>query len=96
MLFANLAGHPLRLDEMMAMDIFEQFGRRVDEEIARLHHYLEKDLAPEAERHAADILRSVSGKLSELAAEMETHLGRASSRDSSKPSAPSSSDPSQP
>jgi hypothetical protein len=80
----------------MAMDIFEQFGRKVDEEIARLHRYLEKDLAPDAERHAAEILRSVSGKLSELAAEMDAHLGRASSRDSSKPAAPSSSNPPQP
>lgn len=80
----------------MAMDIFEQFGRKVDEEIARLHRYLEKDLAPDAERHAAEILRSVSGKLSELAAEMDAHLGRASSRDSSKPAAPFSSNPPQP
>lgn len=96
MLFANQAGRLFRFDEMMTMDIFEQFGRRVDEEIVRLHRYLEKDFAPEAERHAAEILRSVSGKLSELATEMRAHLRRASSRDSSKPPTPSSSNSSQP
>ena len=68
------------------MDSFEEFGQKVDEEIARLHRYLEKEFAPEAERHAAEILRKVSGKLSNLAAEMEAHLGRGGTRDAAQPS----------
>jgi hypothetical protein len=75
----------------MSMDIFEQFGRKVDVEIARLHRYVEKELAPEAERHAAEILRRVSGKLADLATEMEAHLGRAASRDSAPSKPPASS-----
>jgi len=75
----------------MRMDIFEQFGRKVDEEIVRLHRYLEKELAPEAERHAAEILRKVSSKLADLASEMEAHLGRASSHDSDPSKPPASS-----
>jgi len=75
----------------MGMDIFEQFGRKVDAEIDRLHRYVEKELAPEAERHAAEILRRVSSKLADLASEMEAHLGRESSRGSDPSSASSDS-----
>ncbi len=53
------------------MDSFEQFGRKVDEELDRLHRYLEEEVGPEAERRAADVLRKVSRKLSDLAGEME-------------------------
>ncbi len=53
------------------MDSFEQFGRKVDEEMERLRRYLEEEVGPEAERRAADVLRKVSRKLSDLAGEME-------------------------
>ncbi len=53
------------------MDSFEQFGRKVDEELDRLRRYLEDEVGPGAERRAADVLRKVSRKLSELAGEME-------------------------
>lgn len=53
------------------MDSFEQFGRKVDEELDRLRRYLQSEIGPEAERRAAGVLRRVSRKLSELAAEME-------------------------
>lgn len=78
------------------MDGFEEFVGKVDEEIMRLHRYLEKEFAPEAERHAAEILRKVSGKLSNLAAEMEAHLGRGGIRDAAQPSTPSAAKSSQP
>lgn len=53
------------------MDNFERFGRKVDEELARLRRYLAEDLGPETERRAATVLRKVSRKLSDLAGEME-------------------------
>ena len=53
------------------MDSFEEFGRKVGEELDRLRRYLEDDLGPETERRAADVLRKVSTKLSDLAGEME-------------------------
>ncbi len=53
------------------MDSFEQFGRKVDEELERLRRYLAEEVGPEAGRRAADVLRKVSRKLSDLAGEME-------------------------
>ncbi len=53
------------------MDSFEQFGRKVDEELDRLRRYLEDEVGPGAERRAASVLRKVSQKLSDLAGEME-------------------------
>ena len=54
------------------MDKFEEFGRRVDEELARLRKYLEEEVAPETERRTAEFLREVSGKLNETAAKLES------------------------
>lgn len=53
------------------MDGFEEFRRKVGDEIDRLRRYLEENLGPETERRAADVLRKVSTKLSDLAGEME-------------------------
>ena len=53
------------------MDSFEEFGRKVGEQLDRLRRYLEDDLGPETDRRAADVLRKVSTKLSDLAGEME-------------------------
>jgi hypothetical protein len=53
------------------MDKFEEIGRRIDEEIARLRKYVDEEVAPETERRTASFLRDVSGKLSEVAAKLE-------------------------
>lgn len=53
------------------MDSFERFGHKVDDELDRLRRYLKEEVGPGAERRAADVLRKVSRKLSDLAGEME-------------------------
>lgn len=53
------------------MDKFEEFGRRMDEELTRLRKYLEEEVAPETERRTAEFLREVSQKLNEAAAKLE-------------------------
>ena len=50
------------------MDKFEELGRRLDEELARLRRYLEEEVAPETERRSAQFLREVSEKLAEASA----------------------------
>ena len=54
------------------MDKFEEFGRRVDEELARLRKYLEDEVAPETERRTAAFLREVSQKLNDAAKKLES------------------------
>jgi hypothetical protein len=54
------------------MDRFEEFGRRLDEELQRLRRYVEEDVAPEAEERTAVFLREVSEKLTEAAAKLES------------------------
>jgi hypothetical protein len=54
------------------MDKFEEFGRRLDEELGRLRRYVEEEVAPETERRAAEFLREVSQKLSEAASKLES------------------------
>lgn len=53
------------------MDKFEEFGRRLDEDLARLRKYLEEEVAPETERRTAEFLREISQKLTEAAAKLE-------------------------
>jgi hypothetical protein len=53
------------------MDKFEEIGRRIDDEIARLRKYVDEEVAPETERRTASFLRDVSGKLSEFAEKLE-------------------------
>ena len=66
------------------MDKFEEIGRRIDDEIARLRKYVDEEVAPETERRTATFLRDVSGKLSEFAAKhglnviVENHGGLSS------------------
>ena len=55
---------------------FEDFGRRIDEELTRLRRYVENDLAPESERRGAQFLREVSEKLTELAGKLEARNAR--------------------
>ncbi|HEY2459842.1 MAG TPA: hypothetical protein VGI16_03505 [Candidatus Acidoferrum sp.] len=56
------------------MDKFEEFGRRLDEELTKLRRYVENEVAPETERRSAEFLREVSAKLSETAAKLEARL----------------------
>jgi hypothetical protein len=51
----------------MAMDKFEEFGRKLDDELGRLRNFVENDLAPETEKRTAQFLREVSEKLTEAA-----------------------------
>jgi hypothetical protein len=53
------------------MDGFEDFGRRMDEELARLRRYIEEEVAPETEKRTAKFLREVSEKLTEAASKLE-------------------------
>jgi hypothetical protein len=53
------------------MDKFEEFGRRIDEELSKLKRYLDEKVAPETERRTAAFLREVSAKLSDAAAKLE-------------------------
>jgi hypothetical protein len=53
------------------MDKFEEIGRRLDEELARLRRYVDEEVAPETERRTASFLREVSAKLTEAAAKLE-------------------------
>ncbi|MGA8034823.1 MAG: hypothetical protein WA823_00110 [Candidatus Acidiferrales bacterium] len=52
------------------------FGRRIDEELARLRQYLEQGVAPETERRTVSFLREAARKLEEAAAKVEARMGR--------------------
>jgi hypothetical protein len=57
-----------------SMDKFEEIGRRLDEEIKRLRHYVEQEVAPETERRTASFLREASAKLADAAAKLEARM----------------------
>ncbi len=50
---------------------FEDFGKRVDEELARVKSFVKEEVAPETEKRTAQFLREVSEKLGEAAAWIE-------------------------
>jgi hypothetical protein len=54
------------------MDKFEDFGRRIDEELTRLRRFIEEDVAPETEKRTAKFLREVSEKMAEAASKLES------------------------
>ena len=56
------------------MDKFEEFGRRLDDEITRLRKYLDEQVAPTTEKRTAQFLREVSDKLSEAAKKLEDRV----------------------
>ncbi len=56
------------------MDKFEEIGRRLDEELTRLRHYIEEEVGPETERRTASFLRDVSAKLTEAAVKLEARM----------------------
>jgi hypothetical protein len=67
------------------MDKFEEFGKRIDEELTRLRRYIEQEVAPETERRGAAFLREVSEKLSEAASKLEA---RTAARRNPPPNSP--------
>jgi hypothetical protein len=54
------------------MDKFEEIGQRLDQELTRLRHYVEEEVAPGTERRTARFLREVSELLTAAAAKLET------------------------
>jgi hypothetical protein len=56
------------------MDKFEEFGKRIDEELTRLRRYIEQEVAPETERRSAEFLREISAKLNEAASKLEARM----------------------
>jgi hypothetical protein len=68
------------------MDKFEEFGKRIDEELQRLRNFIENEVAPETERRGAIFLREVSEKLSAAASHLESR-GAARSGGDTKPQA---------
>jgi hypothetical protein len=67
------------------MDKFEEFGRRIDEELTRVRKYIDEEVAPETEKRTAQFLREVSEKLTQAAAKLETRTSARTERDSQKP-----------
>ena len=65
------------------MDKFEEVGRKLDEELARLRKFVDEELAPKTEERTAQFLREVSEKLTEAAGWLDA---RRSSRDAAKSS----------
>jgi hypothetical protein len=70
------------------MDKFEEFGKRIDEELTRLRRYVEEEVAPETERRTAQFLREVSEKLTQAATKLES---RNAARNPQNPQNPLSS-----
>jgi hypothetical protein len=71
------------------MDKFEEFGKRIDEELTRLRRYVEQEVAPETERRSAEFLREVSQKLNEAASKLEARMA-ARRKENPPPSNPQS------
>jgi hypothetical protein len=64
------------------MDKFEEFGKRLDEELKRVRRFVEEEVAPETERRTADFLREVSAKLSEYAGKLEARQNTRAAKES--------------
>ena len=57
------------------MQKFEDLGRKLDRELERLRDIAEEKLGPEKRGKAAKALRSISERLANLAAELESKPG---------------------
>jgi hypothetical protein len=66
------------------MDKFEEFGKRLDEELARLRKYVEEEVAPATEKHTAQFLREASAKLSEAARKLEARIAARAAQNSTE------------
>jgi hypothetical protein len=64
---------------------FEEFSRRIDEELGKLRRYLKEEVAPETEKRTAQFLREVSAKLDEAATKLESHMASRRAPPSSQP-----------
>jgi len=53
------------------MKQFEDFGRWLDEEIQNVKRVVETEIRPTAEKKFISALRAASGKLAEMAADLE-------------------------
>jgi uncharacterized protein YktB (UPF0637 family) len=69
------------------MDKFEEFGKRIDEELQRFRHFLEEEVAPETERRGAVFLREVSDKLGDAAKKLEARHAARAAANAPKPQA---------
>jgi hypothetical protein len=70
------------------MDKFEEFGRRLDEELTRLRRFVEEEVAPETERRTAQLLREVSQKLTEAASKLESRNAARNPQNPQNPQTP--------
>jgi hypothetical protein len=70
------------------MDKFEEFGKRIDEELTRLRRYIEEEVAPETERRTAQFLREVSEKFAQAASKLESRNAARNSQNAQNPPAP--------
>ena len=50
---------------------FEDAGRALDREIARLSAYVDKQVTPAAKKNLAKVMRNAAGRLRRLAAELD-------------------------
>jgi hypothetical protein len=69
------------------MASFEEIGRSVDEELARLKRFFRDEVRPKTRRRLAKALRKASARLSTLAEELEQQPG------DTERSAPASEEP---
>jgi len=56
------------------MDKFEELGKRLDAELARLGKWLEEEVAPQTEKRSAQFLREVSEKLADASRKLESRV----------------------
>ncbi len=56
------------------MPTFEQIGRKIDGELAKLRRYLEKEIEPATRRKVEKALRVASKKLAEAARELDARV----------------------
>ena len=62
------------------MDKFEEIGKRLEEELARLRKFVDEEVAPATERRTAQVLREASDKLSEAARKLEARVAARNSQ----------------
>ncbi len=70
------------------MKNFEDFGKRVDEELARVKSFVKEEVSPETEKRTAQFLREVSEKLTEAAAWIEARNAARDARSAQRPPSP--------
>ena len=78
-------GNALGYAAQEPMDKFEEFGRRLDEEINRLRKYVEEEVAPETEKRTAQFLREASEKLNEASKKLEARAAARAQKNSQEP-----------